>query len=175
MKGNWITMRLNKIILALACTVLFAVLLTGCSKSETPLTYIDKVGSTDLSAEKGGTISLGISEQKLVEALGKPLRTLNDGGRSFIFMYEEYQYTSIDNVITGYSVGPESATAKGTKLGDAKQDVLQAYGDQYYTRSEKGTSATIGYIDKTHRLALEFELKDDKVKAISLSSLSAYE
>ena len=168
-------MRLRKSVLALVCAVVMVCALAGCSKNETPLTYMDQVDSTDLSAEKGGHIALGIDEQALVKQAGKPMRTLNDGGRSFIFMYDDYQYTSIDNKVVGYSLGPASATAKGLKLGAAKSDVVKQYGDGFYTRGENGASATIGYIDKTNRLAMEFELKDDKVKAISLTSLSMYE
>ncbi|NBD24106.1 hypothetical protein [Paenibacillus glycinis] len=167
-------MRLRKTMLALACAVVFACLLAGCGKSETPLTYADKVDSTDLSAEHG-QVALGIGEEELVKQLGKPIRTLNDGGRSFLFMYEEYQYTSVDNTVVGYSLGPKSATAKGLKLGAVKADVVKGYGEGYYERGGEGPSATIGYIDKTKRLALEFELKDGIVKAISLTSLSMYE
>ncbi|QHT59087.1 hypothetical protein GXP70_03330 [Paenibacillus lycopersici] len=158
----------------LALAVLLTCMLAGCSKSETPMTYIDQVGSTDLSGEKGGQVALGVDEKALVEQMGKPIRTLNDGGRSFIFMYETYQYTSIDNVVMGYMIGPASATAKGLKLGDAKADAVKLYGDDFYTRSVKGASSTIGYIDKTAKLAMEIELKDDLVKNISVTMLSMY-
>ncbi|QHW31700.1 hypothetical protein GZH47_13195 [Paenibacillus rhizovicinus] len=175
-KEQKIEMRLRTTtMLALVCVILMACMLAGCSKSETPLTYMDKVGSTNLSGEKGGQVTLGIDEQALVKQMGKPIRTLNDGGRSFVFMYEEYQYTSIDNTIMGYMIGPESATAKGLKLGNAKADVVKLYGDDFYTRAEKGSSATIGYIDKTAKVAMEIELKDDLVKNISVTMLSMYE
>lgn len=161
--------------LALVCAALAVFMLTGCSKSETPLTYMDQVESTDLSAEQGGAADLGISEQELVRQKGKPIRTLNDGGRSFIFMYSDYQYTSVDNEVVGYTLSPDSMTAKGLKLGAAKADVLRQYGDSFYTRGESGSSATIGYIDKTNTLALEFELKDGRVKNISVTLLKMYE
>src|SRR4051812_8097027 len=119
--------RLNRGLALLACMLGVMLLLAGCGgRGETPLTYFDGVQSTDLSAEQGGgsEVRLGISEQELVKSQGKPLRTLNDGGRSFIFMYEAYQYTSMDDEVQGYSLGPASKTAKGVKLGDAKADVV---------------------------------------------------
>ncbi|MBP3965426.1 hypothetical protein [Paenibacillus lignilyticus] len=148
-----------------------AVLLAACGgKSETPLTFIDKVGSTDLSAEKSGDdVKFGITEKELVTALGKPQRTLNNG-RTFLFMYEEYQYTSLENVVLAYSLGPKVATAKGVKLGDTRENAQKLYGESYYTRGN-----AIGYIDKENRLALEFELKDDRIAAISVSALAMYE
>ncbi|MBO7745691.1 hypothetical protein I8J29_15880 [Paenibacillus sp. MWE-103] len=159
----------------LACAVLAVVLLlAGCSKTETPLAFADKVASANLGAEQA-QVPLGIDEQELVKRLGKPIRTLNDGGRSFLFMYEDYQYASVDNEVVGYSLGPRSATGKGLKLGATKADVVKAYGESYYERGGSGPSATIGYLDKTNRLAMEFELKDDRVKAISVDSFKLYE
>ncbi|MFC4812484.1 hypothetical protein [Paenibacillus sp. GCM10023250] len=159
----------------LACAVLAIVLLlAGCGKIETPLSFADKVDSVNLSAEKA-QVQLGISEQELVKRLGKPIRTWNDGGRSFLFMYEDYQYTSVGSEVVGYSLGPRSATGKGLKLGAPMADVVKAYGEGYYERSGSEPPAAIGYLDKTNRLAMEFELKDGKVKAISVASFKLYE
>lgn len=156
-------------VVVLLCSL--AVLLAACGgKSETPLSFIDKVSSTDLRAEKGGKAELGMTETELVDKLGKPERTLNDGGRTFLFMYEDYQYTTMDNKVLGYSIGPKAATARGLKLGGTKDQVLQQYGDAFYTLGD-----SIGYIDKTKRLSLDFKLKDDKVVAINLTSLELYE
>ncbi|WP_308637522.1 hypothetical protein [Paenibacillus silvisoli] len=152
----------------LACGVMM--LLSACGeKSKTPLTYIDMVHSTDLSAELNENVKLGISEQELVTQAGKPERTLNNG-RVFMFMYENYQYSSLDNVVLAYSPGPALATAKGAKLGATKESVEKLYGNSFYTRD-----GAIGYIDKDKRLALEFAVKDDRVAAITLSSLKLYE
>ncbi|SEO35922.1 hypothetical protein [Paenibacillus sp. OV219] len=146
------------------------VLLAACGgKTETPLSVSDKVSTTDLSAEKGGAAELGMTEKELVDKLGKPERALNEG-RTFLLMYESYQYTTLDSKVLGYSIGPEAATARGVKLGDSKEQVLKQYGDAYYTLGE-----SIGYIDKTKQLSLDFKLKDDKVVAINLASLELYE
>ncbi|AZN39311.1 hypothetical protein [Paenibacillus albus] len=146
------------------------VLLAACGgKTETPLSMSDKVSSTDLSAEKAGDAEFGMTEKELVDKLGKPERAMNDG-RTFLLMYESYQYTTLDSKVLAYSLGPKSATAKGVKLGDTKEQVLGLYGDAYYTLGE-----SIGYIDKTKQLSLDFKLKDDKVVAINLASLKLYE
>ncbi|RAP74627.1 hypothetical protein [Paenibacillus montanisoli] len=147
-----------------------AMLLAGCGgKSKTPLTYIDLVHSTDLSQELNEKVRLGVSEQELVTQAGKPERTLNNG-RIFMFMYENFQYSSLDNVVLAYSPGPKLATAKGVKLGSAREGVEKMYGNSFYTRGD-----AMGYIDKDKRLALEFAIKNDRVAAITLSSLKLYE
>ncbi|BBH22886.1 hypothetical protein Back11_42310 [Paenibacillus baekrokdamisoli] len=150
-------------------------LLVACgSKSQTPLSFVDTVASTDLSQEKGGAVSLGITEKSLVEQLGKPQRTLNEGNMDFLIMYDDYQYTSRDNTIIGYSLSPKVRTAKEVKVGDSLADVTTKYGDAYYTR-EQDRSSFRGYIDKKNKWVLEFVIKDDQVTAINMSQLSSYE
>ena len=41
-------------------------------------------------------------------------------------------------------------TAYGIKIGDEKNDILKAYRDNYYFRSEQGANI-IGYVDKKER------------------------
>ena len=163
----------------LASIALIAVtflLLAACSSKPqaTPLSYVNAVDSTDLSKEKGGSIALGITEKSLVEQLGKPERTLNQGNMDFLIMYEDYQYTSRDDRIIGYSFGPQAETAKHVKVGDSAEDVIAKYGDSYYTRVQ-GNSSFRGYIDKKNNWVLEFVLKEDRITAIIMSELSYYE
>ena len=108
----------------LASIVLIAaafLLIAACSSKPqaTPLSYVNAVDSTDLSKEKGGSIALGITEKSLVEQLGKPERTLNQGNMDFLIMYEDYQYTSRDDRIIGYSFGPKPKRRSTLRLATA--------------------------------------------------------
>ncbi|MGG2065902.1 hypothetical protein [Bacillus sp. S14(2024)] len=54
-------------------------------------------------------------------------------------------------------------TAKGIKIGDKKKEIIQAYGNNYYFRTEQGTNI-IGYVDKKRGISMEFWLSfDDKI------------
>ena len=53
-------------------------------------------------------------------------------------------------------------TAKGIKIGDKKNDILQAYKENYYFRTEQGADI-IGYVDKESKISIEFWLFDNKV------------
>ncbi|MFC5653157.1 hypothetical protein ACFPYJ_29405 [Paenibacillus solisilvae] len=163
-------------LITLITLVGFTLMLSACSSKpqSTPLSFVDTVESTDLTMEKGGTVALGVTEKSLVDKLGKPERTLNQGNRDFLIMYEDYQYTSRDDRIIGYSFGPQAATAKQVKVGDRMEDVAAKYGDSYYTR-EQGNISFHGYIDKKNKWVLEFVVKEDRVSAIIMSELSYYE
>ena len=62
-------------------------------------------------------------------------------------------------------------TAKGIKIGDKKNDILQAYRENYYFRTEQGADI-IGYVDKKRKISIEFWLFDDKVNFYQLDNKS---
>ena len=62
-------------------------------------------------------------------------------------------------------------TAYGIKIGDEKKDIIKAYGDNYYSRSEQGADI-IGYVDKKKEISLEFWLYDTKVNFYKLDNQS---
>ena len=154
----------------------FVLVLVACSSKAqvTPLSFVDTVASTDLGQEKGGAVALGVTEKSLVERQGKPERTLNQGNIDFLMMYTDYQYTSRNNKIIGYSLGLHAKTIKEVSVGDSLSDVIRKYGDSYYKR-EQGSSSFYGYIDKANNWVLEFSIKNDQVTAIIMSELSYYE
>lgn len=53
-------------------------------------------------------------------------------------------------------------TVKGINIGDKKDDVIKAYGNNYYFRSEQGANI-IGYVDKKRDISIEFWLFNNKV------------
>lgn len=62
-------------------------------------------------------------------------------------------------------------TAQGIKIGDKKDDVIKAYGKNYYFRPEQGTDI-IGYVDKKIDISIEFWLYDNKVIMYRLDNKS---
>ena len=58
-------------------------------------------------------------------------------------------------------------TVKGIKIGDNKEDVIQAYGKNHYFRSEQGADI-IGFVDKERSTSIEFWLFHDKVEFYKL-------
>ncbi|ATP40767.1 hypothetical protein CSE16_12300 [Solibacillus sp. R5-41] len=62
-------------------------------------------------------------------------------------------------------------TIKGIKIGDKKEDVIQAYGENCYFRSEQGADI-IGYVDKKSDTSIEFWLFDGKIVIYKLDNKS---
>lgn len=62
-------------------------------------------------------------------------------------------------------------TAKGIKIGDEKKAIVQAYGDNYYFRTEQGADI-IGFVDKKRNISLEFWLFNNKVNFYRLDNKS---
>ncbi|WP_083566413.1 DUF1131 family protein [Domibacillus mangrovi] len=62
-------------------------------------------------------------------------------------------------------------TAKGIKIGDKKDDMIKAYGNSHYSRSEQGADI-IGYVDKKRDISIEFWLLEDKVNFYRLDNKS---
>lgn len=122
-------------------------------------------GSTALTGERIGPYSL---EQDITGILPAPVRS--GSGHSD---YELYSIPDGPNISTlkrqsriiriwGTDAGTDTTTARGIAIGSTRNDVLAAYGKDFYSRSEQGVSI-IGYIDKNSRHSLEFWMHEDKV------------
>lgn len=62
-------------------------------------------------------------------------------------------------------------TSKGIHRGSSQNDVIAAYGKNYYQRSEQGVNI-VGYIDKNKQQTLEFWLYENNVTAVRLDIAS---
>lgn len=72
--------------------------------------------------------------------------------------------TNHSNKITRFIITDDSLqTAKGIRIGQKKEDIIQAYGNHYYSRSEQGVNI-IGYVDKKRESSIEFWLINDTVE-----------
>ncbi|MCM3570890.1 hypothetical protein [Neobacillus mesonae] len=146
--------------------------------------YFKHSDSTNLSNESFGDVRLhdNIHHPSFVEEYGIPLsREDND-------LYDYYHWKGgleTASVITGKEKGnivrliigeveegvrakSSLKTVKGIAIGSTKQDVMDSYGSNYYTRTEQGVDI-IGYVDHKLRTTIEFWLVEDgKVAEIRL-------
>lgn len=124
------------------------------------------VQSTDLSKETGGLPRLDVTEQEVRAARGEPLqeRTTDRGGH--VFIYEDYEYSFVEEKHVGYSVN-KGTTEKGVGVGDSRETVIQKYGEHYAERQAEEVSF-LGYMDKERGLVLDFLLADGKVEKASM-------
>lgn len=59
-------------------------------------------------------------------------------------------------------------TTKGIRLDNRKEEVIQAYGNDYYIRKEQGVTI-LGFYDRQNLRTLEFWLYKDRVISVGLS------
>lgn len=132
--------------------------------------------STNLGNENvdGLSVNDDFYSKKLSEKYGEKTEQSRD--------VENYDYFKLSNgievavnnkgKITRFIVTDSNLkTAKGIKIGDEKKAIVQAYGDNYYFRTEQG-SDIIGYVDKKGKISLEFWLYDNKVNFFRLDDNS---
>ena len=111
--------------------------------------------STNLGKENVDGLSLNddFYSEKISEKYGKMAEQSRD--------VENYDYFELTNgievavnkegKITRFIVTDSNLeTAKGIKIGDKKNDILQAYRENYYFRTEQGADI-IGYVDKEEK------------------------
>lgn len=123
--------------------------------------------STNLGKENVDGVSLNddFYSEKISEKYGKITEQSRD--------VENYDYFELTNgievavnkkgEITRFIVTDSNLeTAKGIKIGNTKNDILKAYKENYYFRTEQGADI-IGYVDKKRKISIEFWLFDDKV------------
>ncbi|MFC7680025.1 hypothetical protein [Paenibacillus sp. GCM10028914] len=126
------------------------------------------VKTTPLVQEKIGNLALNQSINGL-----KPAPTADKNNSLFEYYTWEYG-TKIatnfnDDKIIRIIVYENSsfATSKGIQVGDSKEKVIRAYGNNFYTRVEQGADI-IGFVDKNLNQTIEFWLSNDNVYSIRL-------
>ncbi|WP_443128580.1 hypothetical protein [Gracilibacillus sp. D59] len=152
----------------------FLIFLVGCDLTSKEMTeFYDQTPSVDLAEEAIKSVSINSDENKVIEVFGKPnfIETIQrPKSRYYIYGKDKTEYHVGFRLANGevkrYSIlSSEFTTSKGIGKGDSKQDVLQAYGKNYYEREETGANI-IGYIDKVHKINIEFGMSGDQVNGI---------
>jgi len=133
------------------------------------LTNTTNLGKEDID---GLSLNNDFYSGKISEKYGKELEKSRD--------VENYDYFELTNgievavdkkgKITRFIITERGLeTAKGIKIGDTKEDIIKAYGDNYYFRVEQGANI-IGYVDKERERSLEFWLFDNEVNLYRLDN-----
>lgn len=164
----------GKFILLILSSVLIA-LLFGCGTVDKMEFYGD-TKSTELSEEVNG-ISLGVTEDKVKEVLGKPdfIEKSEDKMFTNLIYGRDQEEPEIELQISNGKVNryffysDKYSAIKGITKGDSKKDIIKKYGESYYQRDETGLKI-MGYFDKKRKVNIEFSLADH-VKGIMVSKI----
>lgn len=158
--------------------IILALLVTGCVFVGA-YQYFQRSSSfiftktTNLSEENIGNLRLyeSIDSKDFVEKYGTDLQK----GENVLFDY----YRLNDGLVIATNPNrqiirividdkPDSSikTGKGINPGRSVDDVIQAYGENYYKRTEDGGVPVIGYVDKEKKATIEFFNYENKVTQI---------
>ncbi|MFG6115447.1 hypothetical protein ACGTN9_09675 [Halobacillus sp. MO56] len=162
-----------KVTFSLAMFLTIGLLLTGCT-SKDKMDFYDQIYSSDLTAEGIQEVSLGASEQKLGEIFGTPEKVEEvDTPPSRHYVYDNLEFKVEGGSVTGYILSHERyATARNVTIGDTKEHIIEAYGKNYYERTDTG-AAIIGYFDKQLERNIEFTFNEEVLTGIMVSAIKS--
>lgn len=130
------------------------------------------VSSTPLEGEGIDEIRLGdeLDTEDLTEKYGTFGRINNDFYKEFLD-FESLQLASdpSNRIVLLSSISPEMTTRKGIRVGDSTQDVIQAYGPNYFIGQEQGNNKIV-YLDRKKNIRLEFWEYNDQVVEICIKA-----
>jgi len=156
--------------------LLFLLASCGVQKQTSPLDYVDKVYSTDLSGEKAESISLGATEQLLVDSKGQPKEKVAIINSLINWVYPDMShYTLMDHVVVsyGFNIDSNMSSSKDVKVGDSIHEAKIKYGQAFYSRKQDNFQF-VGYIDKENNIAIEFLLQQNVIAGIMVSQLDFF-
>ncbi len=138
--------------------------------------FYEGTKSVDLSNEDIKSIPLNSTENKVKDVLGKPdfvIKIENPKSNYYIYGKNEKNYDLEFRLVRGkvksYLISSSKYTlSKGITIGNSKTDVMNAYGKNYYERTDTGANI-IGYYDKVNNINIEFGMSDNKVNGIIVS------
>ncbi|WZX99204.1 membrane lipoprotein lipid attachment site-containing protein [Bacillus sp. FSL W7-1360] len=151
--------------------LVMAIILSGCGTTS-QLNFYDETLSTDLSDENLLGVSLDMSEDILLEKVGKPdfENSVEDPPTTYLIYgssEDEYEFEfMIDDQnkrVKRYFIRQEGyETARNIEVGSSVTELIAAYGDSYYEREDTG-SQVIGFFDKENQVNMEFSTSDNVV------------
>ena len=77
----------------------------------------------------------------------------------------------VNGEVKGYFISSgKYCTSKGVSKESSKKDVIKAYGENIYERTDSGASI-IGYFDKENKINIEFGMSNDRVEGIIVAEI----
>ncbi|MDX8045633.1 hypothetical protein SH601_06490 [Gracilibacillus sp. S3-1-1] len=162
------------------CLILVLFLVTACG-SDTMKDVMKEVESTDLTNESIDDMKVGMSindESFRIEEDNfepHPDNEYYSTERNYDQYWNEEIIMSVDRetqeiLQVGMMENNEtSSSAMGIKIGSSIDEVIEAYGENYFTYEDNEQSIhIIGYVDHPNNLQLSFVHIDDKVIGINI-------
>lgn len=131
------------------------------------------VSSTDLSSEQIGDYAIRDEMTDDIFITFGDYEERDNVNYNELFVFEDVEFgTSIhDDIIFIQTYTVELTTMKDIKIGDQIEHVIERYGDNYFRGADMGLGDSISYVDRDHKLHLQFWLEDDIVTHISLKAI----
>lgn len=130
--------------------------------------------SIDLKEETIGGLKLGasLSDKDFIDGYGEGLPYAYDN------VYYDYlrltdkitiaREKDDDKIIRFINMDRNISTARGIKIGDGKEEVIELYGKDYYQVNNSDQGHFIAYIDRDMKFRLKFQLEEDRVSLFYL-------
>ncbi|MFV2046324.1 hypothetical protein KDJ21_008170 [Metabacillus litoralis] len=136
--------------------------------------YMSDVKTTKLQDESTNGMKLGDSSEKVQEELGEAKKNeQTDSITHLTYGNDGLMIMLIENKVVEYQINSSYyETVKGIKVGSNKKEVIEQYGQNFYTNKESNTSESIGYFDKESNKHIEFSLKNGQVIYIKVVDIS---
>lgn len=146
--------------------------LMGCDPfAESKKEFYNSTESINLSEENVNSITLNSTENDVIGAFGKPVAVSKvTNPKSKYLTYDGIEFGIIEDKVNRFYFNNKYRTAKGITVGDTKEDVIQAYGENFYERVESGLD-TIGYFDKENMINLEIGFKENKIALVIIEKV----
>ena len=169
----------NRVKFQLLGLFLFVLFLVGCDPSaKDRMEFYDRALSVNLSDEKIKSISINSSENKVKAVFGKPdLIDKIEKPKSTYYIYGKNEtnydidFLFVNGEVKRYFISSgKYSTSKGISEGSSKKDVIKAYGENFYERTDSGATI-IGYFDKENKINIEFGMSNDKVDGIIIADI----
>ncbi|MBN9653203.1 hypothetical protein J0K78_02915 [Halobacillus sp. GSS1] len=159
-------------------TMIMLFLLIGCEPfSKETMDFYESTDGIDLSGENILSISIHSSEDDVINTFGKPMEVEEiENPKSKYLSYDGVEFGFVDDKVMRLFIRRTHenskiyGTAKKIKIGDAKEEVIKEYGENYYERVESGLD-TLGYFDKDNRINIEFGFNEKEVIAVIIKKI----
>ena len=166
--GGFLVLKFGTLIFSLSM-LLF---LTGCDPlSKSKMEFYNNTESINLSEENVSSIKINSTTNDVTGILGKPDKVnIVANPTSKYLIYEGIEFGMIDDKVFRYHFNNNYQTSKGITVSDTKEDVIQAYGEDFYERVESGLDI-IGYFDKVNMINLELGFQENKTVLITIEKV----
>ncbi|MEN2465812.1 hypothetical protein [Ornithinibacillus sp. JPR2-1] len=170
----------NKRFGLLFCFTLFPILLMACS-SETMEDVMREAESTDLSDESidGIKVGMNIHDESFIMKHGN--FQLHPDNQHYAAQRNYDQYWNKEIMVSVNRETEEilqvgimennntSSSERGIKRGSSVNELIETYGENYFTYEDKEQSISIiGYVDHPNNLQLTFVYFDDQITGVNL-------